>query len=82
MTATKIHALAKRYRMTHFAIAKWAARLAPPLAIIRKALLGIERSAPFDLLILPENAAERFIDQDGVIRVTHDDLEWVRIEPA
>lgn len=31
---------------------------------------------------MPEDAAERFIDQDGVIRVTHDDLEWVRIEPA
>lgn len=82
VTAAKIHALAKRYRATHFAIAKWAARLAPPVAIIRKALHGIERSAAFDVLILPDDAAERFIDQEGVIRVSHDDLEWVQIEPA
>jgi hypothetical protein len=82
VTPTKIRSLAKRYRETHFAIAKWATRLAPQRSIIQKAAAGIERSAPIDLLIFPEDAAERFIDESGTIRVTHDDLEWVRLEPC
>ena len=81
MTPAKIRALAKRYRTVHFAIAKWATRLAPHLAIVKKAVAGIERVASIDLLIFPEDAAERFIDESGTIRLTHDDLEWVRIEP-
>lgn len=81
VTAAKIRSLAKRYRATHFAIAKWAMRLTPHLAIVNKALVGLDRSAPFDLLVFPEDAAERFIDERGTIRVTHDDLEWVRIDP-
>lgn len=81
VTAAKIRSLAKRYRGTHFAIAKWAIRLAPHVAIVKKALAGIERSVPFDLLILPDDAVERFIDEHGTIRLTHDDLEWVRLEP-
>lgn len=81
VTPTKIRSLTKRYRGTHFAIAKWATRMSPQLAIVKKATAGIERSKPIDLLIFPEHAAERFIDESGMIRVTHDDLEWVRIEP-
>ena len=82
VTPVKIRSLVKRYRTTHFAIAKWATRLAPHLAIVKKAVAGIERSAPIDLLIFPEDAAERFIDSSGTIRVRHDDLEWLRIEPC
>ena len=81
VTPAKIRALAKRYRRTHFAIAKWATRMAPHLAIINKAVAGIERSAPIDLLIFPHDSAERFIDESGAIQVTHDDLEWLRVEP-
>ncbi|HWB12858.1 MAG TPA: hypothetical protein VG826_26770 [Pirellulales bacterium] len=81
VTPAKIRSLARRYRKTHFAISKWATRLAPHLTIIEKAIAEIERSAPFDLLIFPEDAADRFIDESGTVRVTHDDLEWVRIEP-
>jgi uncharacterized protein YaeQ len=81
VTPTKIRSLAKRYRAAHFAIAKWATRLAPQLAIVKKAIAGIERVASIDLLIFPEDAAERFIDESRMIRLTHDDLEWVRIEP-
>lgn len=78
---SKIRALAKRYRAAHFAIAKWATRISPHLAIVKKAVAGIERTAPIDLLVFPHDAAERFIDESGALRVTHDDLEWVRIEP-
>jgi hypothetical protein len=42
---------------------------------------AIEREASIDLLIFPEDAAERFIDESGMIWLTHDDLERVRIEP-
>lgn len=82
VTPTKIRSLAKRYRSTHFAIAKWATRLSPHLAIIKKALVGIDLSAPFDLLIFPKDAADRFIDASGTIQLTHKDLEWVRLEPS
>lgn len=81
VTPTKIRSLAKRYRETHLAISKWATRLAPHLAIVKKAIAGIERSAPTDLVIFPEDAAERFIGESGTVRLTHDDLEWIRIEP-
>lgn len=82
VTPTKIRSLAKRYRFTHFAVAKWATRLSPHLAIIKKALVGIDRSAPFDLLIFPKDAADRFIDASGTIQLTHKDLEWIRLEPS
>ncbi|HET6884496.1 MAG TPA: hypothetical protein VFI31_30360 [Pirellulales bacterium] len=77
----KIRSLAKRYRATHLAIGKWATRLSPHLTMIEKATAGIERSAPIDLIIFPEDAAERFIDESGEIRLTHDDLEWRRLGP-
>jgi hypothetical protein len=81
VTPTKIRSLAKRHRETHLAIAKWANRLSPHLAIIEKVTADIARSAPIDLLIFPEDAAERFIDASGEIRITHADLEWLRIGP-
>ena len=43
------------------------------------ALYPIERSAPFDLLRFPADSAARFVGDRGEIRVTHDDLEWVRL---
>jgi hypothetical protein len=76
----KIRSLARRYRQTHFAIAKWATRIEPHQAIIQRALRGIQRAAPFDLLIFPEDSAERFIQERGEIRVTLDDLERVRLD--
>jgi hypothetical protein len=79
VSGTKIRSLARRHRETHFAIAKWATRAAPHLAIIERALEGLCRTAPFDLLIFPEDSAERFIDAEGEIRVSRDELEWVRL---
>ena len=43
------------------------------------ALDPIERTAPFDLLRFPPDSAARFVDDRGQIRLTHDDLEWVRL---
>ena len=78
----KIAALARRYRSTHFALAKWATRLDPHLAIVEDALDGLARSAPFDLLAFPPDAAERFIDERGSVAVTHADLAWHRLLPG
>ena len=78
VSADKIRALARRYRGTHFAIAKWNARLEPHRLIIAKALEGLTRSAPVDLYSLPSDSAERFIDEDGRIAVERGDVEWVR----
>ncbi len=58
----KVRALAKRYRSTHFAIAKWHTRLDPVEALVSEALQGIKRTAPFELMSFPADSAERFLD--------------------
>lgn len=75
----KIAALGRRYRNAHFVIARWDERLAPLAEIVRKALRGVERDAPFDLLRIPSDAAERFVAADGEISITHADIEWTRL---
>jgi hypothetical protein len=75
----KIEALAKRYRQTHFAIAKWDQRLAPVVETVRAACEGLERNAPFDLIRFPPDSLSRFVDIDGYIRIDLDDLEWIRL---
>ncbi|MBZ0299471.1 MAG: hypothetical protein K8J31_07025 [Anaerolineae bacterium] len=74
----KIEALVRRYPQTHFAIAKWDARLEPHLALIQKALAGVPRHAPLDVIRFPEDS-DRFIDADGMITLTHDEVTWVRL---
>lgn len=78
--AAKIKYLARRYPDTHIAIGKWATRLEPLIAHVTSALKGIRRCAPFDLVRFPADSAERFIADDGTIRLAHTDLEWRRFE--
>jgi hypothetical protein len=75
----KLRSLARRYRDTHFAIAKWDTRFEPFVALVAEALEGLRRSAPFDLLNFPADSVERFIDKRGHIHLTHFDLEWTRL---
>ncbi len=75
----KLAVLGRRYRLTHFALAKWDTDLEPVVAQVHKALRGVVRRAPFDVLCFPADSIERFIDDDGVIYLTHDDLEWERL---
>lgn len=76
----KIRALARRHPDAHLAIARWDERLAPLAEVVRAALSGVRRRAPFDLLRIPPDAAERFIGEDGEIALSHADLpEWVRL---
>lgn len=78
VTTAKIRSLARRYRRTHFALAKWDARLDPLVAIVEDALRGLNRTAPFDLISFPPDAVDRFIADDGTIRISHADLTWIR----
>lgn len=75
----KLTALGRRYRATHFALAKWDTPLTPVVGQVHKALRGVERRAPFDILCFPTDSVERFIGDDGIIYLTHDDLEWERL---
>ena len=75
----KIESLARRYRHTHFAIAKWDTSLRPFVEIVEKALHGLDRTAPFDLICFPADSADRFIDERGEIHLHHEDVEWLRL---
>jgi hypothetical protein len=74
----KIHSLVRRYRETHFALAKWDTPLDPFIDIVQDVIQEFEPDAPFDLLRFPADSAERFI-KHGEIRVAHADLDWVRL---
>lgn len=75
----KIGRLVRRYPSGHLAFARWATRLEPLLSVVAKALANVRRSAPFDLVSFPADSAERFIDGNGTIRLTHADLNWRRL---
>lgn len=78
VSTDKIQSLARRYRNTHFALAKWDMRPAPYREIITDAVAGLNRSAPFDLIRFAPDAAERFIDEKGIIRITPEQIERER----
>lgn len=78
----KIRSLSRRYRDTHFVIAKWDHRLDPLAEIVSGALAKVERHAPFDLISFPPDSYQRFIDSEGGVHLTHQDIEWRRFEPT
>ena len=77
--AAKVASITRRFRETHFAMAKWNAPLEPYRTLVEEATLDLDRAAPFDLLAFPTDSAERFIDARGHIRIAHDDLTWLRL---
>ena len=79
ITVEKIRSLLKRYRSTHFAIAKWKSSLTPLIGIVEEALDGLRRSSPVDLIRFEDDSAQRFIDAHGQITLDHDSLNWVRL---
>ena len=80
VSAAKIASLVRRYRDTHFVMSKWDTRLDPYATLVRKALTGVQRSAPFDLIRFPADSAARFIGEKGHVRITFDDLTWLRLD--
>ena len=79
ITIEKIRSLLKRYRSTHFAIAKWRSSLHPLIGMVEEALDGLKRNSPVDLISFTDDSAERFIDDNGQITITHESLNWVRL---
>lgn len=75
----KITSLGRRYRNTHFALAKWGANLYTVEQLVTDALAGIDRRAPFDLLCFPTDSADRFIDARGNITISHRDIVWTTL---
>ena len=75
----KITSLGRRYRQTHFALAKWGANLYTVEQLVKDALTGIDRRAPFDILCFSTDSADRFIDNRGNITLTFADLTWKRL---
>lgn len=78
----KIRSLLRRYRYTHLAIGRWNTRLDPLAEIVTGALANLPRGAPIDLLRFPADSVERFIDDHGEIRISHSDIEWMRLGGA
>jgi len=78
----KIETLVDRYPGTHLAIAKWDTPLAPSRETVESAVHTSERTAPIDLLRVPPDGDERFIDENGRVSVSRDALTWVRIGNA
>lgn len=79
VSAAKIRSLVRRYRQTHLALGKWKTNLHQVEANVEKALKGIPLQAPIDLIVFPEDSAERFIDNNGTIDIAHSDLSWIRL---
>lgn len=77
----KIAKLVRRYPHTHFAIAKWQQNIDPLEEIVGKSLKGVNRTAPFDLLRFNSDSVPRFIQDNGTVTLTHDDLsDWRRLD--
>lgn len=76
----KITRLAKHYRATHFALARWYGSLDMHVAQVSAALEGVSRTAPYDVIVFPADAA-RFINEEGEIIVTFDDVQWTQLMP-
>lgn len=75
--ADKIKSIARRYRDTHFAVAKWDVSLHHYANWLGNLLNGIKRDAPFDLISFPAKSIE-CIDDDGNIEISFDDVTMMR----
>jgi len=75
----KIKSIARRYRETHFVVAKWNTNLHHYSQLLEGLLDGIKRDAPFDLISFPEETVNS-IDDDGNITITFDDVQLIRFE--
>jgi hypothetical protein len=75
----KVQELGRRYRETHFVLARWGAALDPFVAWVRKTLRKVPHDAAFDVVTFPEDSAYRFIDDRGTIHINHEEVDWVRL---
>lgn len=75
----KIKSIAKRYRETHFVVAKWNVNLHHYSNLLEGLLDGIKRDAPFDLISFPESTID-CIDDDGNVTIDFEDVKLIRYE--
>lgn len=75
----KIKSIARRYRETHFVVAKWNTNLHHYSTLLEGLLKGIKRDAPFDLISFPEETID-CIDDDGNITISFEDVTLIRYE--
>jgi hypothetical protein len=75
----KMQALVRRFRSTHLAFAKWNMDLEPFGRMLRRETGAIRRSAPVDLISIPDDSDDNFIRQDGRIHITFRDVTHIRL---
>jgi len=75
----KIRWLVQKFRTTHIVFAKWHTRLLPLQNMIAKASEGVKRAAPIDLIGLPADGIEDFIDANGRIKIRFEDATQIRM---
>ncbi|MFB6248257.1 MAG: hypothetical protein ABEL97_06785 [Salinibacter sp.] len=78
----KIEALLGRYAATHVAVAKWDRSLDPIRATVEAAVHDVDRRAPVDLLRIPPDGGERFLDAKGRVSISWDAVRWIRVGNA
>ncbi|HID85990.1 MAG TPA: hypothetical protein EYP55_01255 [Anaerolineae bacterium] len=69
----KLRRLARRHRQTHLAFFQWEPELEHYVALIEKAVAGLRRAGPVELVGFPLDAATRFVADDGTVSVRFDD---------
>lgn len=77
----KVAALVKRYRYTHFVIAKWSPNITVPARMVADALQGVKRDAPFDVIGFADDHIEQFLDSDGNLSPRFEAVNWRRFSP-
>lgn len=78
----KIESLVDRYPRTHLAIAKWDRSLDAVRETVETAVHDVDRAAPVDLVRVPDDSAERVVDEKGRISIAWDDVSWTRMDDA
>ncbi len=77
----KLASLVKSFPATHLVVAKQVPTLAPYESMLQRALAGVRRMAPVELLNVPPDAA-RFIGEDGEVTIDAADVDVVRLGAA
>jgi|UniRef100_A0A7S3BSP8 hypothetical protein len=80
VTVEKLRALATEFPHTHFAVAKWAhSDLSGYAEQLRTELALPPRSAPFEILSIPDNAPDTFLTDDGQVELAREDLQILQL---
>lgn len=74
----KMRTLIQRHRSTHLVFAKWDLDLALFSRMLQKETASVRRQAPVDLISFPAASDERFIQPDGSIQISFNDIGLVR----